>query len=397
MSDDVTRRTFIRTGAAGVSAAVMGLTGTARGFAANGKLRLGWIGVGGRGIQLINEVLAQGRDAIHSVAVCDLLPERIKAAQDLLEADAPTGYTDVREMLEKERLDAAIISTTPNTHADISIAVIEAGVHCFCEKPMDTTVEKVDAVVRVARASRDVIYQIGTQRRYNPGFVSAMPFIQSAEFGRVTFMQGQWHWPWLLYKHPVERTGGMYLDQAAHHFDVMAWAMGEQHPATCSAMGYSQDAESAGPNAHSATHVATMYAFPDGQIFSYTHLFCLPLWFQSEQLRVFGENGGVDLVQGMFHRYLPPGTPPPEDEESAGVRKRVGESSGTDWNKGTGEQLVDFFDNVRTGGRRKPKANIETGRVATLMGIMGRMAMVNATKNAYEPRIVRWEDLGSTT
>ena len=66
-------------------------------------------------------------------------------------------------------------------------------------------------------------------------------------------------------------------------------------------------------------------------------------------------------------------------------------------NTGEPEQLSDFVDNIKTGGKRKPNANVETGRVSTLMAIMGRMAMIDFEKNAFEPRIIQWKDLGSTT
>ena len=52
---------------------------------------------------------------------------------------------------------------------------------------------------------------------------------------------------------------------------------------------------------------------------------------------------------------------------------------------------------IKTEGKRLPNANVETGRTCSLMCIMARMAMVNAKKNAYEPSVVRWKDLGTTT
>jgi len=61
------------------------------------------------------------------------------------------------------------------------------------------------------------------------------------------------------------------------------------------------------------------------------------------------------------------------------------------------QELQDFVANIRTGGKRLPNANVETGRTCSLMCIMGRMAMVNKAKNAYEPSVVKWEDLKSTT
>ena len=64
--------------------------------------------------------------------------------------------------------------------------------------------------------------------------------------------------------------------------------------------------------------------FPDGAVFSYTHLFRLPEHYTSEKVWVICEQAGFDLRQGLMH-------PRSKDKKS----KEVGESSGTDWGKGT--------------------------------------------------------------
>ena len=56
-----------------------------------------------------------------------------------------------------------------------------------------------------------------------------------------------------------------------------------------------------------------------------------------------------------------------------------------------------FVDNIKKGGKVTAWANAETGRVSTLMCMMGRLAMVNKEKDVYEPRVVNWKDLHSTT
>ena len=64
---------------------------------------------------------------------------------------------------------------------------------------------------------------------------------------------------------------------------------------------------------------------------------------------------------------------------------------------GTKEELQGFVANIKADGKLPINANVESGRVATLMCIMGRMAAVNPEKNAYDPRVIRWKDLGTTT
>ena len=303
--------------------------------------------------------------------------------------DKPKGYTDFREMMDKEKLDGIIAATQPNAHATVMVPVLEAGIHLFGEKPMDITVEAVDAITAAARkAHKDhgTIYQIGTQRRYNPGYLTSMKKVHDGTIGKITFLQGQWHWAWNVGKAKVERDGGRFIEQASHHTDVMTWAMSNQQPVTCVSMANSQLNPPEGPNVFSETHSATAFRFPDGQIFSYTHLFYLPNPFVDEKLWVFGEKGAVDLKNAMLY-----------ERGTTEKTQRVGQASGTDWGKGTKEEMQDFVENIKTGAKRIPNANVETGRIATLMCIMARKAMVDAAKNAYESRIIQWKDLGSTT
>ncbi|MHC4796741.1 MAG: Gfo/Idh/MocA family protein, partial [Planctomycetota bacterium] len=172
MDKNLSRRSFIKTSVIGASVA-LSTTSVAKGFPANQKVQLGWIGIGGRGSNLM-QVMIKNCPQARTAAVCDLRPDRIARGQKLAENDKPTGYTDFRKMMEKEKLDGILVATEPNNHAPLVVPVLEAGYHCFAEKPMDTTVEKVDAIVKAARKAKG-FYQIGTQRRYNPGYISAMP------------------------------------------------------------------------------------------------------------------------------------------------------------------------------------------------------------------------------
>jgi len=380
MSNPLSRRTFVKHATIGVSAA-MTATSVARGYPANEKVQLGWIGIGGRGTHLMKKMVKVCPDA-RTAAVCDLKPDRIEVGKTIAERDKPTGYTNMHEMMEKEKLDGILIATEPNNHAPVVVPVLEAGYHTFAEKPMDTIVERVDAIVKAARKAKG-FYQIGTQRRYHPGYRASIPVIHSGQYGKVTFLQGHWHWKHQVGDMPGEPDGWSLTEQSPHHMDVMAWVMKEQHPVLCASMGYNQLGHP--PATHRESHSATIFKFANGVVFSYTHLFGLTQHFVSEKLWAFCEKAGFDLREGMLYDRK-------DDSE-----KRVAVSTGPGWDMGTGEELRDFVDNIKTGGKRIPNANVETGRICTLMCLLGRQAMIDFGKNAFEPRLVKWEDLGSTT
>ena len=384
MNSSISRRNFIKKSSIGVSAIALGTRGAAKGFPANEKVQLGWIGIGRRCTGLMKHM---NKSTGHrTVAVCDLKPDRIEVGKKIMAKDKPKGYKDFRKMMENEKMDAILVATEPNNHAPLVIPVLEAGYHCFAEKPMDTTVEKVDAIVKTARKAKG-FYQIGTQRRYSPSYLKAMPIILSGKIGKITFMQGQYHWTWITAKLDGERDGWGLVEQACHHMDIMCWAMGEKQPITCVSMGYNQLNNP--PKTFRESHSATAFKFPDGQIFSYTHLFHLPYHFQDEKLWVICEKAGIDLPAGMMFWRA--------EHKKENPNEKIAEASGKDWGTGQVDQLIDFVDNIKTGGKRIPNANVETGRISTMMSIMGRTAMIDFEKNAFEPRVIKWKDLGSST
>ena len=195
-SNQVSRRKFMRrsSAAVGVTSVALGAAGVSRGGGANEKVNLAWIGVGGRGKGILRTTVDHCPDA-RIAAVCDLKPVEIKNAQRVAERDKPVGYEDFRKMMDKEKLDGIVVATEVANHAKVVVPVLEAGFHCFSEKPMDCTVEKVDRITRAARKAKG-IYQIGTQRRYHPGFLAGTKGIHRGKLVKVTFMQGHWHWPW---------------------------------------------------------------------------------------------------------------------------------------------------------------------------------------------------------
>jgi len=380
---NMTRRAFIRNSALGASALAIGAAGPARAARPGDDVVVGFIGVGGRGTRLLRYVAALPGCRIG--AVCDLRPERVARAQREAgkRGHKPRGYVDFRKMLDKEKLDGVIVATEVANHAKCVIPVLEAGLHCFSEKPMEATVEKVDAIVKAARKAKG-IYQIGFQRRYNDSFITAMKAIHSGELGKVLFLQGHWHFPrgfggWVP---NVEISGGRLVEQACHHMDVMSWAMKNQHPIECVGMASITATYKNPPRIISEDHSAVVFRFPGDVIFSYTHISFAPEKWSGEKLWVYGRLCGMDLSKGELYT---------EDKKV----KKIAEPS--DYYKGTREELAAFVENIRNGGRDKVLSNVETGRVSTLMAIMGRTAFRDLKKNKIESRVIRWEDLGSET
>ncbi len=154
--------------------------GLARGYAANEKLNIGVIGIGGIGWT--------------NVAALDKLGENIAALCDvdsgILEKRGATypkaaKYTDFRKMIEKEKLDGVVVATPDHSHAYISVWAMKHGLHVYCQKPLTQTVHEARVMARVA-AETKAITQMGTSSTSEAGNMRTVELIQSGALGEIT-------------------------------------------------------------------------------------------------------------------------------------------------------------------------------------------------------------------
>src|SRR2546430_470565 len=137
------RRTFIMGSLAGAGFLGAKSRAAARIWRAD-KVRLGVIGVSGRGGDNLNGVAGEG-----IVALCDVDDRQLAQAANRFAA-AKT-YADFRKMIEAGGLDAVVVSTPDHTHAPATLMALEAGLHVYCEKPLTHTVFEARKVAETAK------------------------------------------------------------------------------------------------------------------------------------------------------------------------------------------------------------------------------------------------------
>lgn len=160
MRAQLDRRDFLRIGAAGTAAwAVGGVT-----FASATKpletVRVGLVGIGGRGTWLLKILL--GLEGVQVKAVCDIIEDRVAKGQDMVAAAGqakPAGYsrgeTDFQRLCETEDLDLVINAVRPwKWHTPIAVAAMNAGKHTATEVPAAETVEECWQLVDTAEKTR---------------------------------------------------------------------------------------------------------------------------------------------------------------------------------------------------------------------------------------------------
>jgi predicted dehydrogenase len=143
----------------------------------NEKLNIGCIGVGGRGSGDLQSVAHE-----NIVALCDVDQRTLNGAGERF--PMAKRYTDYRQLLEQDDLDAVVIATPDHHHAPATLRAIRRGLHVYCEKPLTHTVQEARLVAEAA-AKHKVATQMGTQNHEHPGYLRTVEWIQSGVIGPV--------------------------------------------------------------------------------------------------------------------------------------------------------------------------------------------------------------------
>ena len=191
MPDPIPRRDFLKAGAAAGVVAALG--STTLGQEKSEPIRLGVIGVGGRGTHLLRLALDAG---VEVPALCDIneahLNRGIDVVQKAREGRKPAGYsqgpTDYRRMLTRDDLDAVIVATPMQVHAEMSIGALRAGKHVLSEVAAAMTIDECWGLVRTARETGK-IYMLSENCCYWPHVLMIQKMIQKGIFGGLTYAE----------------------------------------------------------------------------------------------------------------------------------------------------------------------------------------------------------------
>ncbi len=169
----ITRRRFLGGVAGGFAVA-----GLSRSVAANDKLNIAGIGVGGRGHQVVREVSCE-----NIVALCDV--DKHRGRRTFKMYPKAKTYQDYRVMLEKQKdIDAVIIATPDHTHAFATMAALELGKHVYCEKPLTHSIYEARRVAEAARKA-GVATQMGNNGQASEATRLTCEYILDGAIGPV--------------------------------------------------------------------------------------------------------------------------------------------------------------------------------------------------------------------
>ena len=294
-----TRRAFAQKGAAALTA-----LSYQRVLGANDRVRLGFIGVGNRGDNLLRATQEFADQQI--AAVCDVREDHLDHAVQTA-GTQPARFVDYRQLLEKPDLDAVVVATPDHWHALQMIDACRAGKDVYVEKPLSRTIVEGRRMVEVAEETKRVV-QVGIHRRSSPYCREAAEIVRGGCIGQVTVARcGRIanEWPlgigspadtgppegvdWDLYLGPApasnynanrgrykfrwfyDYSGGQLTDNGVHFLDLIHWGLGKDRPLSVTAIGGKYALED---NREIPDTMEVLWEYPQGTLVTFSHFDC---------------------------------------------------------------------------------------------------------------------------
>lgn len=409
----MTRRQF------GQSAAAAWL-GTALGgsriLGANDRVRLGFIGCGNRGDQVLDAFLAH-QDA-EVVAVCDIYEPYVEFAARKA-GGQPARAADYRRILDMKDVDAVVINTPDHWHALQMIHACEAGKDVYVEKPLSLVVAEGRAMVNAARRHKRVV-QVGIHRRSSAFVKEACDLVRNGAVGRITVARSfhiQNEWPkgigappdgqppadvdWEAWLGPAPKraynknrtfyrfrwfydySGGQLTNFGVHYMDAIHWALGHDAPLAVTAMGGKVVVED---NREIPDTLEVLWTYPGGTLvtFSQYNATAAPaakdrrveIEFRGTKGTLFLYSDGWEIVPDeITPNEFPARTPLDRNYQRGyrtGAKPLIEPAKTTGGNADTAHHARNFLDCVKS--RAECVCDIETGHRSTSATLVANVA-----------------------
>ena len=431
------RREFITKSALTTAGVTFGLNAftsgkTARVFGANDKVRMGFIGVGNRGSQLLHlfmqhpdcEIAAlcdvyepyttRNRDQVHPRYLKDMDSQVPKMNEKF--AKPPKLYTDYQKLLEDKDIDAVCIATPDHWHALQTIHALQAGKDIYVEKPLTITIYEGRKMVEAQAASNQIV-SVGLNRRGSETYQKLAREVSSGKIGKVTvaraarisnmfpngigkmyheqppknFNWDMWLGPRALrpYQYNIApymfRWWQDYSSQmgnwGVHFMDVIRWMLGETAPVAISAHGgkYVLDHDGDIPDTAQVTYefasgsVASfsIYEASSGGLFPYGEV-----EMRGTKGTLYASENGYRIIpakKGQFQKW----DQLMDEEEFDADNKMLSDGSS---GSSTATLVRNFLDCVKS--RSTPLCTLEDGHRSTSFAHLANIAL--ATKERLE-------------
>jgi len=395
MSEQKTRRQFIKAaGGAGVAGALTAGS-YSRILGANDRIQMAIIGAGGRGRSVMGSFNQVGADKLEFVGVCDVYEPNQNEALKMARTGTQATF-DYKQILDRKDVDAVLNATPDHWHMQVVIDTVRAGKDIYTEKPFALSIEQGAQIVKAVRQTKQIV-QVGMQRRSSEMVQAAKKLVADGALGEVALARAQWYWnrpvdpnkwsfkgklDWDRFQSPAKRhheatpprffswrsffdyNGGHMTDQGTHLMDVIQWLCNDGKPPRAAV-------------AHGQTLLQTYGDVPDtfSAVFEYpnfvaTWTLCYANSLEDGwKITLQGRKATMILDDDGFRVFPEPWKRPnvpvkPIHEFKGGIP--------------TEPHVANFLDCVRS--RKEPNAPVEVGHNAVTGPHLANVALLRKTR-----------------
>ncbi len=405
------RRDFMGNSARGAIGVSLTAASWSRVAGANDRVRMGVIGTGNRGSDVMKWF--QKEPDVEVIALCDCYDKNLNAALALTEGKAKT-FTDYRALLDSKDVDAVLVATPDPWHKQMAIDSCGSGKDIYIEKPLTFSIEEGHEIIKAVKSTNRVM-QVGLQQRSGNHYAEAKKqYIESGRIGKIALVRTWWHGnsyhlrkpnfkdkpsglDWKAFLGPVKSRpfdaqqfynwrayldfgGGQITDLFTHWIDVVHWYLGEDLPVAANAAGgvYAyQDGRTAPdtiaihleyPSKWAATFEATLV--PGGR---------------GAAIEFLGTEGSLLIDRGGY------------TYQERGQRKAAAPDPIVVKNPTSLEKLHvrNFLDCVKS--RKLPNSDVVSGHRSALASHLGKMAYMQKRRIIFNPSTERAHVLPAET
>lgn len=201
--------------------------------------KIGIIGAGGISEQHLEAIKQEPRVA--AVAIADVAVELAQSRAS--RHGIPAVYTDYRDMLQQEEMDAVIVCVPNYLHAPVTLAALESGKHVLCEKPMAVTIEQAESMAALAKRTGNVM-MVAHNNRFRGHALKLKQLMREQRLGHVYHVKTGWvrrkgipGWgSW--FTRQEHAGGGALIDIGVHVLDLALWLLDYPRPVSVYGKAY---------------------------------------------------------------------------------------------------------------------------------------------------------------
>jgi myo-inositol 2-dehydrogenase/D-chiro-inositol 1-dehydrogenase len=383
----VSRRSVLKNTTALTAAATFAAMGSNFAWAqVSEEIKVGVIGAGGRASGAVRDhteaVQAAGLKS-KIVAVCDMFPKAAKTLADKYKVPADktfSGLDGYKEVIGSD-VEMIITATPPGFRPIHFAAAIEAGKHCFFEKPVAVDpagVRKVIAAGKLAK-EKNIAAVTGTQRRHQVNYNDGIKAIRNGDIGDIVHMSVFWNGSGIWWRkrepgmtdmeyqihnwyHHIWLCGDQIVEQHIHNIDVANWVM-DAHPVSAMAVGGRQVRKEEG---EIWDHFCVDYEYPSGG-----HVLAMCRHWPNS------DNPVMELAVGSK------GTALFNDRRDVEIRAQGGglKKYKDQQRSGYVQEHIDMLNSIKDG---KPLNEAQRIAESTLTAIIGRMSAYTGKKVSFD-------------